>query len=121
MTLVKPFRSVEEARVRHELGSWRLRDFTFFGYAEQTPGKATVWVVNPEENRKWLVAHVNVVACAIVSWHFEELWNETRTSYWKDEVITHLTDLIRTEHWASAIKAAFTAQIATHRHDYELV
>jgi hypothetical protein len=121
MTLVKPFRSAEEAQIRHELGSWRLRDFTFYGYAEKEPGEATVWVVNAEENLKWLVAHAKVAACAIVGWHFEQLWNETHTEYWQDEVITHLTELIRAEHWAAAMKAAFTAEIATHRSEYALV
>lgn len=121
MTLVKPFRSAEETEVRHELGSWRLRDFTFYGYAEKTPGEATVWVVNAAENLKWLVAHATVQACAIVSWNFEQLWKESFTDYWQDEVITHLTELIRNEHWAWAMKAAFTAEIATHRSEYELV
>jgi hypothetical protein len=121
MTLVKAFRSPEESQVRHELGSWRLRDFLFYAYAEEAPGEATVWVVNEGENLKWLVAHAKVTACAIVGWHFEQLWKEEYTDYWKEEVVTHLTDLIRAEHWASAIKAAFTAEIATRRNEYELV
>lgn len=118
MSMVKPFRSPEESALRHELGHWSLHGHVFYGYAEKDPGYATVWVVNEDANLKWLVAHVRVAACAIVSWTFEQQWVEDYTPYWQEEVISHLTHLLRHEHWAGALKAALTAQLAERRFEY---
>lgn len=120
MTMLKPFRSTQESELRHELGHWHLHGHAFYGYAERDPGYATIWVVNEHENLKWLVAHVRVEACAIISWSFEEQWHTDYTEVWHEQMLSHLTNLLRTEHWAQALKAAFTAHLAEHRFQYQL-
>lgn len=110
MTIIKPLKSDEEDNLRQYVGGWYLHGYHFWSFAERppepaegavpgtisrfTPRQMTVWIVNEEENLKWLTATVTVESARITDWQTEA-------------GIARQFVLLQSTHWQQAMRAAF--------------
>lgn len=110
MTVIKLLHSDEEDEIRRHVGGWHLHGWHFWSFAERSaepadpdaqgilsrfaPRRMTVWIVNEDENLKWLTATVTVESARITHWQTES-------------GLARHVPLLQSTHWQQALQAAF--------------